>query len=722
MVENIDLFKTGRNCWKTCNADHAALLIDSSNYYGALYESICRAQRSIFVLGWDIDSRIRLRRGKDAKDAAEPVTFFDLICAKAHDNPDLQIYLNRWDYSVFFMSQREPFWVRKWKRCGMDNIHVCLDNAIPMAACHHQKIVVIDDEIAFWGGMDVALGRWDWRDHHVKNLFRSDPSGLPDPRKKTRYGPYHDIQAVVAGPVVSYYAQLVRERWRNASNIKPISVSAYQGTDLPQSWPPSFTPQFKDVSFALARTLPPILGKKAVHESLHMFLDEIAVAENFIYIENQYLACDEIAEALNRRLREKPELRLLAVSCDKPQGIIEKKAMWGGRLKFQDILLQGDTGDRVALTYPVCRENNVEKSIHIHSKLMIIDDKYLHLGSSNIANRSMGMDTEFDVTIIGDDQKSRRKIEDIRNDLLREHCGREISEIKKIIKDGMPVGIFTEDYPTSTQHLRRLNDVPYRKERFISLARWAGDPQKPIIPMSWTHILYRRKESRFPPPVTLLLILMALVAAWLLRGYLPDIHYGSLDQATTLFKDLSSSVWAVPAAMGIYILGSMAFFPLTAMTGACVVVFGPVKGVFISFIGAILGGVFGYGIGRLIGWRRLEKIFGKKSSILQEKIKDTGIIGVTLIRLLPIAPYPLVNMALGVADVPINNFIIGTIFGLIPGKLAIAVAGDGFLKAFKHPDPHNLAYLGGGMILWLVMIFATQKIVRRFQKRVEQSV
>jgi phospholipase D1/2 len=724
MSDNVSIFKPGKNCWRTGTADHAAILIDSSNYYGALYEAICRAQRSIFVLGWDIDSRIKLKRGEEAEGSGEPVTFFNLICTKARENPDLQIYLNRWDYSLFFMSQREPFWIRKWKRCGLKNIHVCLDGVIPIAACHHQKIVVIDDEVAFWGGMDVALGRWDWRQHHVHNLYRADPSGLPDPKKKMKYGPYHDIQAVIAGPIVADYARLVRDRWRRASTIKPLPLSheSYTGKNLPQSWPESFPPQFRNIPVALARTLPPILGHKAVHEGLAMFVDVIAQAENFIYIENQYLACEEIAEALNRQLLEKPGLRLLAVSCDRPQGTMERKSMWGGRVRFGDILKKGAVADRIELVYPASKEGKTEKSIHIHSKMLIIDDKYLHLGSSNIANRSMGMDTEFDVTLVGATPESRKKIASIRNDLIREHCGREIREIQHVIDNGLPVGIFAEELKTSRQHLRRLDDTPYRKERFVDLARSVGDPKQPIIPMSFTHILHRRKESRFAPPVTAFLAILAVIAVLILGwAHLPTSHYGSMEQAIAFLKRLSSSPWAMLYATGLYALGSTVFFPLTAMTGASVAVFGPLKGITISFTGSLIGSLVGFSIGRLIGLQRLERLFGPKTSVVMNKIKDTGIVTVTLIRLLPIAPYPLVNMVFGVAGISLNNYIIGTVLGLIPGKIALAVAGDGIFKAFRHPDPKSLTYLLGGLLLWLAIMMATQKIARHFQKRTERS-
>jgi phospholipase D1/2 len=717
-TDSLTIFQINKNCWKIGEGSQVSILVDSSNYYGALYEAICKAKHSLFILGWDIDSRIELMRGQEIAKADEPADFFHLICKAARENPSLQIYLNRWNYSLFFASQREPFWVRKWTHCNLSNIHVCLDGVIPMAACHHQKVVVIDDEIAFWGGMDVALGRWDWRQHHINNSYREDPSGLPDPEKKISYGPYHDIQAIVSGPVVRAFSELVRERWTKASAIEPAPIFLRAVERLPQTWPESFPPQFKNIPMVLARTIPPILGEEPVSEVLSSFIDEIAQAENFIYIENQYLACERIAKALNRQLLAKPSLRILAVSCDKPQGIMERKAMWGGRVIFHDILKKGGVSERILLAYPVSKEHGNEESIHIHSKIMIIDDQFLRLGSSNIANRSMGMDTELDVTIIGTDVESRQKIEAIRNDLIREHCGREIDDIQSIISNAHPVSTFIEDRKTSRQHLRRLDDERYRNEKFVPLARFFGDPIKPFIPMGITHILHRNKESHFVISVwTIIIFLLFLGITGLVLEFSSLSHYISADGIAKIFENLSSSPLSLLYATGLYTTGSVIFFPLTAMTGAAVAVFGPLKGIAISFSGALFGGIIGFFVGRLIGIGRLERVFGRKTPIIMQKIKGAGLSGVTLMRLLPIAPYPLVNMVFGVSGVSLINFIAGTIMGLIPGKLALAIAGDGLSKIFDHPDMEHLGYLGFGLLIWLVLMIGTQKLARYRQKK-----
>src|SRR5690606_25705950 len=161
-----------------------------ANYYRELYYAICRAKYSIFILGWDIDSRIELLRGKEAKGQKLPVRLFDLIVHKAKENPDFKVYLNRWDYSFFMIREREPFSGWKWRFFTPSNVQYCNDSTLPFGACHHQKIVVIDDQVAFCGGMDITQERWDKRQHHVKAKERIDPGGMLDPFGKHVYGPY----------------------------------------------------------------------------------------------------------------------------------------------------------------------------------------------------------------------------------------------------------------------------------------------------------------------------------------------------------------------------------------------------------------------------------------------------------------------------------------------------------------------------------------------------
>ncbi|MBI1276059.1 hypothetical protein GC177_08820 [bacterium] len=473
-------FDLRQHCEAVAKASHASVLVDYANYYRALYESICKARHSVFVLGWDIDSRIRLLRSDDAKKTECPIRFFDLIQWKARQNPGLKIYLNRWDYTLHLALEREMFAGWKWRLGSPANVHYCADHAVALGGCHHQKIVVVDDEVAFCGGMDIAQCRWDRREHYPLNRHRVDPKGTLGFGWK-RFGPYHDVQMVVAGPAVRPLAQLARDRWKHAAGEEAAPIRPQTDHVLPDAWPDSTAPQFIQAPVGMALTMPPRPEQEeGVHQVEKLYLELVAQAEQFIYMENQYFCYEPVAHALNRRMKERPELRVLLVGSYEPEGIMERKAMWHGRYRFRRILEEGIT-NRVALTYPVSRVKNVEKRVRIHSKTMIVDDRYLRVGSSNLNWRSMRVDTECDLVVEGVDARSRRNISMVRADLIREHTGHELAYIEACIREGAGIDRLLEEVPHSRQHLRRVKDEAYRHERFAGIAARLADPKEPFF-------------------------------------------------------------------------------------------------------------------------------------------------------------------------------------------------------------------------------------------------
>jgi phosphatidylserine/phosphatidylglycerophosphate/cardiolipin synthase-like enzyme len=174
------LLKPGQNCWRVERATYASMVVDCGNYYRDLHESIMKAKHSIFILGWDIDSRVRLVRGDHKKNADDPETLYALIVKKASENPDLQVYMNQWNNTVLFSSDREFLPALKWRKANLPNIHFRLDRVIPFHGSQHQKVIVIDDEVAYTGGMDIGIKRWDCRLHKPFNEHRCDPIKVTD--------------------------------------------------------------------------------------------------------------------------------------------------------------------------------------------------------------------------------------------------------------------------------------------------------------------------------------------------------------------------------------------------------------------------------------------------------------------------------------------------------------------------------------------------------------
>ncbi|MEC8451814.1 MAG: VTT domain-containing protein, partial [Pseudomonadota bacterium] len=104
-----------------------------------------------------------------------------------------------------------------------------------------------------------------------------------------------------------------------------------------------------------------------------------------------------------------------------------------------------------------------------------------------------------------------------------------------------------------------------------------------------------------------------------------------------------------------------------------------------------------------------------------EKLKRSGIVGVAAIRMLPIAPFSLVNLVAGISSISIFQFLIGTFLGMFPPMIAKGLVGDSIAQIWQNPSVETISYLVGGIILWGLMIWGSQKFARYYQARKESS-
>lgn len=710
MQDHCPLLDKGNNCGHIAMASYAAILIDYENYFSALHEAIVQARHSIFLMGWDLDSRTKLLRGETAAASEFPVKFFDLIQWKARQCPDMKIYLNRWDYSLFVSEGKE--WLARWRwwRHSPGNLHYIQDETTPMGASHHQKVVVIDDEIAFCGGMDVALKRWDGREHMPRNHHRIDPAALDG--APVVFEPYHDTQMLVAGDAARELAGLIRQRWFSATGNVPVPLREIRGNgDLPHTWPSGVNVDFENVRIGIALTIPQWFSKKAHYQIKRLYLDMITRAERFIYIENQFLCHLDVARVLNRRLRQNPQLQVLIVSSFDPNGLMEQKAMWNGRVHFRDILESGDVTDRVVMAYPVSRVDGVEKPVRIHSKLMVVDDRYFRIGSSNINNRSLCMDTECDLLLEVETDADRETVAGIRNDLIREHTGYEKEIIEEVARGKREVTFLLNYLGHSRQHLYKINDERYRHVRFSGLAKMLVDPLTFPFTAKASLAFAKVRVTR------LLLVVVCIVALGLLWKITPLAEYTAPGKIVPLLEQVRATPWAVPAAMLVYTVGTLAFFPHMAMTGTIVIVFAPVQAFSIAMTGSIVSGAIGFWIGRRLGLKSLRALAGEAAEKVSLYAKKGGIMGITLLRLLPIAPYTVVNLALGMLEVSFAAFIVGTFLGTLPGTLIAALLGHSVLELWKNPDGGHVGAILFGLLCWVGVVVLSHTAARRWKKR-----
>ncbi len=719
MKANNSIFQPGQNCWVESTARYSTPLIDCANYYKALHSAIVKASHSIFIVGWDIDSRIRLLRNEDEENSEAPSVISDLLKWKAEQNPDIKIYLLRWDSSLAFFAQREMWAKEVWEEKTPDNVETELDDTIPMGGSQHQKIVVIDDEIVFSGGMDVSTNRWDTRDHPVISEERDGPDG--------EYGPLHDVQMVSSGPVVVDFAKLVRWRWQRVAESTPIDIredaNNSEESPLPDVWPDGFPPMFENVQCALARTIPFMDEVEPAQEVRHMLLDLIGEAESFIYIENQFTTRQEIAEALNKQLKLKPNLSVAIVSSYEPKGKFECEAFWASRIEFKKILEKGIDPKRVKLTYSSVEDMKGRKAYkRIHSKVMTIDDKYLVIGSSNLSNRSMTLDTEIDTVLFGNTDANRANIVQVRNDLLAEHTGRELEDMPALFDTEYPVESLMQGQIAHGYILTEVRDEVFTEHSVKNVFRALSDPEEPLISMP---TLDGAAVPARNPRRRSIMILLGLTIVGVLGGLMfwasQSIEWLSSDSINAFLEESRGTYFALPTVLLVYVVGGILFFPVTVLSLAVAAIFGPIWGPIYGIMGALMSSAIMFGIGKLSGNAGLKKLGGPKVAAVDEKLKRSGIVGVAAIRMLPIAPFSLVNLVAGISSIGILQFLIGTFLGMFPPMIAKGLVGDSIAQIWKNPSVETISYLVGGIILWGLMIWGSQKFARYYQEKKQSA-
>ena len=252
----------GRTCWRLARAGRVAFLVDGAAYFAAVAAAVERAERSILVLGWDVHSGIRLRR--DGRPRELPDALGDFLATLLSRRAALHANILAWDFAMIYALEREPLALfgRAWRK--HPRLHFQLDANHPVGASHHQKVVVVDDAVAFVGGLDLAACRWDTSEHLAEDPRRVDPGF-------GHYPPFHDVQMVVDGDAAAALGELARERWRRATGDR-IPPATKVGTD---PWPPGLAPELEDVDVGIARTDPAWQGRPRISEVEALHLEAI---------------------------------------------------------------------------------------------------------------------------------------------------------------------------------------------------------------------------------------------------------------------------------------------------------------------------------------------------------------------------------------------------------------------------------------------------------------
>lgn len=414
-----------RTAWRIHERTESALLIDGRDYFAAFHAAVSRATRSVLLLGWQFDSDVQLVRGDDLPDGLQPhdvqlLTLLDRLCRR---RPGLEVRVLAWDHSVFFALERQPLQKLLFDAITCERFVFRWDNTVPLGGSHHQKVAIIDGRVAFFGSQDICQSRWDDSTHRIENEHRRS-RGWSHP-------PYHEVQVAVRGEAARSLVDLFVWRWYGATGerLDPSRLIAPESPARPIRFPTTLP--MPSARVGLARTIPEVLGRRQVSEVSDLYVRAVESAERFIYVESQYLTSRAVQGALLRRMadRSRPRLDIVVMLPVKPERFKEEMTVGVPQTVVLQRLDEAAREQGHAFgVYNVLAgvgPRGVPLHVYIHAKLMIVDDRSFVVGSANLTNRSMTIDSEI-VAVYeagAGEVELRNAIRCARLRLLLEHTG-----------------------------------------------------------------------------------------------------------------------------------------------------------------------------------------------------------------------------------------------------------------------------------------------------------
>jgi phospholipase D1/2 len=211
----------------------------------------------------------------------------------------------------------------------------------------------------------------------------------------------------------------------------------------------------------------------------------------------------------------------------------------------------------------------------------------------------------------------------------------------------------------------------------------------------------------------------AALAWFLISHYQAEIQWIRDEDIRSFLENSRSEIWALPMVCLIYVVGGFVLFPVTVLSLMIAAVFGPILGPTYAMCGALCTASVMFYLGRWGGKKGLRKFLGDRLLKVDAHFANAGVVGVAILRFIPVAPFSLVNMAAGLSSVLFSDFVIGTFLGLLPAFIAKGLVGDSLVQTFMHPTKENFHYLVVGVLVWAGLVGASFFLARRWQKRHE---
>jgi phosphatidylserine/phosphatidylglycerophosphate/cardiolipin synthase-like enzyme/uncharacterized membrane protein YdjX (TVP38/TMEM64 family) len=695
--------------WRKVESAAFGWAVDGEDYFRAVRDAMDRAEREIIIVGWDIDSRVELIRDDD--DSRYPSPLRETLEALADEKPSLHVYVLSWDFAVVYAMEREFMPDRSFGWKNDERLHFQLDGQHATGASHHQKMVIIDGALAFCGGFDLTKHRWDTRRHAADEERRTDPDG-------NAYGPFHDVQAVFTGESAASLRELASARWESATG-GPLPDLDDPDTDAAgRLWPGEIQVRASNVPTAIVRTSADAEGSTNFDEVEKSYLELIDRARRSIYIENQYFTSETIATALAERLAGDDCPEIVLVLPAETSGWLEQATMDVLRNRGLAKIREADKGDRLRVVSPVADEL-ADTPITVHAKVMVVDNRWLRIGSANLSGRSMGLDSECDLIVEDEDAALA-----LCADLLAEHLDTDVEQIERGLRDDGLLATLDANNGGKRRLERLEPKIDETEQTVLEPFAKIADLEKPMSVSPWGANTKNSAddaddaddadEEMHTPAAgwAFFALLVAVVGGWIYLGVQGSGEEFDLRELLNMLRDAASHPLAPFVAVPAFVLGSLVVAPVTGMLAVCALLFDPWTASIVGISGTLastavnhwIGGHFG----RVIKKRIPSRIFDR----IDDVAESSDVWSLAGLRLIPVAPFSVVNVIVGVSGVRLRDFLLGTLIAMGPAIVLLSVSVD-----------RARAALAGESVFdpWIVAVIAAAGItligLRAWQKR-----
>jgi uncharacterized membrane protein YdjX (TVP38/TMEM64 family) len=202
----------------------------------------------------------------------------------------------------------------------------------------------------------------------------------------------------------------------------------------------------------------------------------------------------------------------------------------------------------------------------------------------------------------------------------------------------------------------------------------------------------------------------AIALVWWLTPLREWVHIPRLVEA---LRALGTSPLAPLALLAIYVIGGLLLVPVNVLIAVTVLVFGSVLGAIYALVGCVMSAATTYEVGRHFPAGEVRRTLERATDRLRARLKRHGLLAVIVVRIVPVAPYTVVNAAAGAMHVPRRQYLLGTALGMLPGIVFNALFIDRVLQALEHPNPTSYALLIAAGALIVAAIAAIRRRVAR---------